>query len=1051
MDIRLLRIARRWRQVTKLLASATLILIMPRIALAADASEAVIEEVVVTGSYIKGSPEDAELPIDVLTSDDLINMGSPSIVEMVRGLGVTTANLGETNQFTTGGQANEGVATVNLRGLGASRTLVLVNGRRHVSTETSGVDINAFPMNAIGRVEILKDGAAAVYGSDAIAGVVNFITRNDFEGFEIGGSFQSIDGSDGDWDINALFGTGGDNWQWTIAAEYRERGELPIRERDWALVQTDRNRPGGWSGIGNPGQVYFFVPMSAGSADFEVTDANGNVTTQNLNYDSASFTKAFADPQCESLGVLRAHNSQCGFNYGWFDNLIEREEHTKLFSELSVDLSQNHRLTAEALYSKVNLPEWKTSPSYPPQSLFGPDRRMLEDHPGLVDFNSHYQLTQTGNAAAITAANVISQVDVTGLANGSTVSGLVGGDAAAAAFAGAPTALTLSRAFGVIGAFGTGKPESKQRLTETYRFVVGLDGDLFGGDLSYDVSVAYSRRDRFIGGQDMYVERMGLALKGYGGPNCALPGTVLNADGSYSLAAGAADPGTNGCEYFNPFSRALSFSAVNGATNPDYNAAVANSDALMRHLIGERGWDTQNELLTIQAIFSGETSWELDGGTIGYALGVQSRNQKYDSDFWDIADRSVNPCPYTLPVSAALGLVAADQLSPNCSAQTGVAAFLAASDEERTERTVYGVFGELAIPLTEDVDIQAALRYEDYGGNVGASVDPKVAMNWRISEEFSIRASASTTFRGPPQSILAGTGTALSYVAPTLAFKAIDTVGNPNLSSETAVSTNLGAIYQNESFYVSLDWWAFTFEDSFQTEGFNSILTAYSANSCLGANGTPTDSAVCNELRTHIFPVAAHTNLAATERIVVNWINGQEINTSGLDLSARYDFVDAMPGILSIGTDGSYVLEYNRDDQLDISGDIVLASGGDLVGQLNYNAGPSFTSKPQLQISSYVQYSYEAHFANLIARYVDSYDDTGAPADLPWLSTIDSQVTWDGHYIYRGIDGLDLSLSVVNITDQEPPEARGDLAYDPFTHSAFGRMIKLGFKYQLPM
>lgn len=1016
-------------------------------ALAAE-NDGIIEEVIVTGSYIKGSPEDAELPIDVLTSDDLIEMGSPSIVEMVRNLGVTAANLGETNQFTTGGQANEGVATVNLRGLGASRTLVLVNGRRHVSTETAGVDISAFPLNSVGRIEILKDGAAAVYGSDAISGVVNFITDDGFEGFEVGGSFKDIQGSDGDWDLTAKFGAAGDRWRWMVAGEYGGRGELPIRERDWALVQTDRNRPGGWSGIGNPGTDLFYVPVASGTADFQVTDANGNVTTQNLAYDTGSFTKAFADPQCANLGALRAAEQACGFNYGWFDNLIEKTETIKLFSELNVDLSDSHRFHVEALYSKVNLPEWKTSPSYPPQSLYGYDRRLLADHPGLVDFNNFYNLTDAGNAAAVTAANLMSLADASGLAAGSSVTGLIGGDAAAAALAGAPEAVVINRAFGVQGAFGTGKAEAAQRVTETYRFVAGLDGELFDGELGYDVSVSYSRRDRFIGGQDMYVERMGLALKGYGGPNCTYPDTVLNADGSYSLAAGASAPGTNGCEYFNPFSRATSHSVVNGATNPDYNADVANSEALMRHLIGERGWDTQNELLVFQAIFNGETQWDLGGGNIGYAFGVQSRNEKYDSDFWDIADRAVNPCPYTLPISAALGLVGADQLSPNCSSPTGVAAFLAASDEERTERTVYGVFGEMAIPLTEDIDIQAAVRYEDYGGNVGASIDPKLAANWRVTENFSLRGSASTTFRGPPQSLLGGTGTALSYVGPTAAFKAIDTVGNPNLSSESAVSTNFGAIYQTDNFYGSIDWWAFTFKDSFQTEGFNSILNAYTANSCI-ANGAAVDNAVCNELRTHIFPVAAHTNLASTERIVVNWINGQEIKTSGVDFSARYDFVDVASGVISLGLDGTYALEYQRDDQLDISGNIVLATGGDLVGKLNYNAGPSFTSKPQLKMSSYVSYESDAHFASVTARYVDSYDDDGAPASLPWLATVDSQTTFDLNYIYRGFQSTTLSLSVVNLTDEDPAEARGDLAYDPFTHNAFGRMVKVGFNYQM--
>ena len=121
-----------------------------------SADDDVIEEVVVTGSYIKGSPQDAELPIDVLTEEDLLQQGSPSLGEMIRNLGVTSANLAETNQFTTSGQANEGMITVNLRGLGAARTLVLLNGRRHVSTETEGVDVSAFPISAIGRVEVLS-------------------------------------------------------------------------------------------------------------------------------------------------------------------------------------------------------------------------------------------------------------------------------------------------------------------------------------------------------------------------------------------------------------------------------------------------------------------------------------------------------------------------------------------------------------------------------------------------------------------------------------------------------------------------------------------------------------------------------------------------------------------------------------------------------------------------------------------------------------------------------------------------------------------------------
>ncbi|MFT5014907.1 MAG: iron complex outermembrane receptor protein, partial [Dinoroseobacter sp.] len=84
------------------------------------AAEQEIEEVVVTGSFIKGTPEDAALPVDVISRSDLEDVGSPSVMEMVRNLSVTNGNIGETNQFDTGGgQGNEGVSTANLRGLGS--------------------------------------------------------------------------------------------------------------------------------------------------------------------------------------------------------------------------------------------------------------------------------------------------------------------------------------------------------------------------------------------------------------------------------------------------------------------------------------------------------------------------------------------------------------------------------------------------------------------------------------------------------------------------------------------------------------------------------------------------------------------------------------------------------------------------------------------------------------------------------------------------------------------------------------------------------------------
>ena len=1063
--------------------------------LAQQGADETLEEVIVTGSYIKGSPEDAELPIDVINSEDLVNLGSPSVIELVRNLGVSTANLGETNQFTTSGQANEGVATVNLRGLGAARTLVLLNGSRQVPTETEGADINAIPTNAIGRVEVLKDGAAALYGSDAVGGVVNFIMRDGFEGFEVGGSYQMIEDA-GDYSINATFGTVGDNWDFMFALEYGEREELRIRDRDWALVTTNINDPGGWSNIANPARTFFRVPVDRTASiavslvDTMGTAATTDDTTRMVNLTSGiggmgSFIQvARNDTQCEKLGAIRPSTGNCGFQYAYFDNLIEQTEQYKTFAQFNYEFAGGHNFHAELMISEVDLPAWKTSPSYPPQTLFGSDRELLADHPGLMDYLSHYNVTKASlldNNAGLNAdlrravATALGRTDDDGEPTTMLMEDEeVEIDATNVELLSTEGiyAISLSRAMGVTGAFLTGEPEEAQRITETMRFAASMDGDFADGSVSYDVGLSFSSRERTIGGQDMYIERMALALKGYGGPNCR-PEIMRGTDGNpmdtdpnmagvqYGLtAASEAMKGDRmNCFYYNPFSRAISFSAINGARNEDYNEDQSNPVELLRWLIADTGSTTTNDLLVLDAVFTGETNWEIGGGTISWAAGFQHRQEDYDFDVLDIADRSVNPCPFTDPASAALGLVGLAQLGTGCRAtgqDAGRLAFLAATEEEKTDRDVQAIFAELAMPFSDDLNAQLAVRYETYGGSIGDTFDPKFAMSWTPTDNLTVRGSASTTFRAPPASLLSGTGTGLSYVPATLSFKAIDTVGNKDLKPEKALSTNLGVIWKDDGFYASVDYWRFAFDDSFQTESFNAILSAYTSNGCTTPTSAEGMGATCVELRDRIqFSAQAPTGttLAATERIEVSWINGEEIVTSGIDFDIGYAFEDVLPGTLALELEGSYVLEFDRDAQLDKSGTIQLAPADDIAGKLNYNLGAAFTSKPQLKLAGTVAFTNNDHHASLIARFVDAYEDTGLTAaqraDYPHLIEIDSHVTFDAHYVWRGIEGLALSANIINLTDEDPPAARGDLNYDPFTHNAFGRMIKLSVTYTM--
>src|SRR5512145_2997748 len=165
--------------------AATLLAALSGTAAAAEAPSDVgpIEQVVVTGSHIKGAVEDAALPVTVLDRDDLELQGSPAILDVMRSLTASQGTVGEAN--AGGVLLGTGAVSVNLRGLDGGRTLVLFNGRRLPVSPVAllGVDVNLLPLGAIDRVEVLKDGAAATYGSDAIAGVVNFISRRGFEGF----------------------------------------------------------------------------------------------------------------------------------------------------------------------------------------------------------------------------------------------------------------------------------------------------------------------------------------------------------------------------------------------------------------------------------------------------------------------------------------------------------------------------------------------------------------------------------------------------------------------------------------------------------------------------------------------------------------------------------------------------------------------------------------------------------------------------------------------------------------------------------------------------
>ncbi|MGH8446501.1 MAG: TonB-dependent receptor plug domain-containing protein, partial [Solimonas sp.] len=211
---------------------------------AAPADE--IETIVVTGSNIRRTDKETASPVEVLTRDAIEATGKQNIGEILQTL--TANGQGSIPGSFTSGFAG-GSAAVSLRGLGVNSTLVLIDGRRVApygladDGARSFVDLNTIPLEAVERVEVLKDGASAIYGSDAIAGVVNIILRKDYEGASLGANFGTSYKDDGDTKrIYGSYGIGNantDGYNAFITAEASRQDQIKNIDRDGYFSTTD--------------------------------------------------------------------------------------------------------------------------------------------------------------------------------------------------------------------------------------------------------------------------------------------------------------------------------------------------------------------------------------------------------------------------------------------------------------------------------------------------------------------------------------------------------------------------------------------------------------------------------------------------------------------------------------------------------------------------------------------------------------------------------------------------------------------------------------------
>ncbi|MDQ3471283.1 MAG: TonB-dependent receptor plug domain-containing protein, partial [Pseudomonadota bacterium] len=256
------------------------------------------QDIVVTGSRIVRRDLETAAPVAVVQDEEFKLSGTVNVEQVINTL----------PQALPGGTAfsnnpGGGVATLNLRGLGSTRTLVLVNGRRYLFFDAGQVvDLNTIPAFLIDSVDVVTGGASAVYGSDAVAGVVNFRLRNDIDGVEVGGQYSITSRGDGPrYNAHiALGGDIGDRGHATVFGEYYKRGSVFQGDRGFSRTTFTDDGEGGFTEGGSSTNVFARIRDFFGSTNGEFTpggrvfrDAGGNSSPANAsdlyNYAPANF------------------------------------------------------------------------------------------------------------------------------------------------------------------------------------------------------------------------------------------------------------------------------------------------------------------------------------------------------------------------------------------------------------------------------------------------------------------------------------------------------------------------------------------------------------------------------------------------------------------------------------------------------------------------------------------------------------------------------------------------------------------------------------------
>jgi iron complex outermembrane recepter protein len=440
-----------------------------------------VERVEVTGSNIKRIADEGALPVQVIDASTFAKLGIDNAEQLLaiisangNGIDNLVTNQGSDFLNSTGRNGpNNGASNASLRGLGAQYTLVLLNGRRVATHGLSGsaVDLNTIPLAAIQRVEILKDGASAIYGTDAIGGVINFILRRDYRGFEASAFADVTEQGNGNIFRGSLLGGFGDlnrdRFNVTASLAFSSNDRLRGKDRDF----HNGYQPNRGLAPDTTGTPFANIGVAGGTALASSYTLPGSTQTYNRANLLAIQGKCdtIADQYAYRGDITGFNNSNraCTYDYGKQWSLMQPVDRTNFVGRATFKLSNDHTAFVEAVASKV-----ESAVEYTPIQV------TARNYPAFIT-----------NSAGVSVRSPYYQ-DLTGLVPG----------------------FNNQLPIRIRWRCNECGPRQQDSETDAYRVLGGLEGNVAGWDYKLGMSTAESKSNTVLGDGNMIIDKLNAAI-----------------------------------------------------------------------------------------------------------------------------------------------------------------------------------------------------------------------------------------------------------------------------------------------------------------------------------------------------------------------------------------------------------------------------------------------------------------------------------------------------------------------------------------------------------